>query len=138
MPNNNTWRKGRSVVYNNTVHLVFVTKYRRKVFSDFLLPITEAVIKETCQQMECELLEFNGEENHIHIIISLHPKHALSNVVGKLKGKSAYILRRDHFDHIKHVLWGKHFWSPSYCAVSTGGASLEIIANYIKGQSRPS
>ena len=54
MTNNNTWRKGRSVIYKNTAHLVFVTKYRRKVFSDFLLQITENVIRETCQQMECE------------------------------------------------------------------------------------
>ncbi|HHL18947.1 MAG TPA: IS200/IS605 family transposase [Thiothrix sp.] len=107
MTNNNTWRKGRSVIYKNSVK-------------------------------QCELVEFNGEENHSHIIISLHSKHALSNVVDKLKGKSAYILRRDHFDLIKHVLWGKHFWSPSYCAVSTGGASLETISNYIKGQLHPS
>ena len=138
MPNNDTWRKGRSVIYKNTVHLVFVTKYRKKVFSDFLLQITEDVIRETCKQMDCELIAFNGEENHLHLIVSIHPKHAISNIVGKLKGKSAYILKRDHFDQIKPVLWGKHFWSPRYCVVSTGGASLEIVANYIKGQLRPS
>ena len=137
MSEKDNWRTGRSVVYKNTVHLVFVTKYRRKVFTDFLLTIVEQTIIETCLQMECELLEFNGEENHAHLIVSVHPKVAVSNLVGKLKGKSSYLLRKNHFDKIKHGLWGKHFWSPSYCVVSTGGASLDVVKKYIENQKRP-
>ncbi len=131
------WRSARSVVYQNTVHLVFVTKYRKNVFTDTLLKVVETTIRETCRQMDCELIEFNGEHDHIHMIVSVHPKLAISNLVGKLKGKTSYILRRDHFDQIKRYLWGSHFWSPSYCVVSTGGASLDVVKKYIDNQNRP-
>lgn len=137
MSEKDNWNTGRSVVFKNTVHLVFITKYRRKVFSDFLLKVVEEVVRETCKQMDSELIEFNGENNHVHMIISAHPKYALSNIIGKLKGKSAYVLRRDHNEKIKKFLWGSHFWSPSYCVVSTGGASLETVKKYVQGQSRP-
>lgn len=137
MSEKDNWRTGRSVVYKNTVHLVFITKYRKKVFTDFLLKITEETIRETCSQMESELLEFNGEQNHIHLIASVHPKYSLSSFIGKLKGKTSYVLRRDHADLIQHALWGAHFWSPSYCVVSTGGASIEVVAKYIESQNRP-
>lgn len=137
MSEKDNWNTGRSVAYKNTVHLVFVTKYRRAVFSGSLLDALEATFKETCLQMGCELIEFNGEGNHVHLIASIHPKHSVSNVVGKLKGKSAYVLRRDCSSHIKKWLWGNHFWSPSYCVVSTGGAALDVVAEYIQKQDRP-
>jgi putative transposase len=137
MTEKDNWRSARSVVYKNTVHLVFVTKYRKPVFTNALLLIVESIMSETCAQMNSELIEFNGEGNHVHIMASVHPKYSLSNFVGKLKGKSSYVLRRDHFDEIKSALWGSHFWSPSYCAVSTGRASIEVVTEYIKNQARP-
>ena len=137
MTEKDNWRSGRSVVYKNTVHLVFVTKSRKPVFSDALLKVVETTIRETCIQMNSELIEFNGESNHVHLIASVHPKYSLSNFAGKLKGKSSYVLRRDYFEDIKMALWGSHFWSPSYCVVSTGGASIDIVIEYIKNQARP-
>jgi REP-associated tyrosine transposase len=65
-------------------------------------------------------------------MVSIHPKIAISNVVGKMKGKSSYLLRKKYWTSIKKKLWGNHFWSPSYCVVSCGGASLEIVQAYIK------
>jgi putative transposase len=87
--------------------------------------------------MRSELLEFNGELDHVHLLVAFHPHVALSNLVGKLKGKSAYVLRRDYFPQIKDKLWGNHFWSPSYCAVTCGGAPLEIVKKYIQQQISP-
>ena len=75
-------------------------------------------MKETCEQMDCELLEFGGEDDHIHMMVSVHPKLAISNLVSKLKGKSSYMIRREYWDRVKTMLWGNHFWSPSYCVVS--------------------
>ena len=131
------WRKGRSVVYKNTIHLVFVTKYRRAVFTDEILTALEEIFRETCEQMGSELIECNGEGDHVHLIASVHPRHSISNFVGKLKGKSAYVLRRDYHEKISPWLWDNHFWSPSYCAVSTGGASLDVVKNYVQKQQRP-
>ena len=87
--------------------------------------------------MDCELLEFGGEHDHVHLMVSIHPKVAVSNLVGKLKGKSSYILRREYWNRIKTMLWGNHFWSPSYCVVSCGGASLDVIKQYIENQNTP-
>lgn len=101
MTENTDFRRGRSVVFKNTIHLIFVTKYRRGALSNTLLSVIEDAIRETCEQMACELIEFNGEANHIHMIVAVHPRLAISNLVGKLKGKSSYILRRDHFSEIR-------------------------------------
>ena len=138
MRNEYIWRTGRSCVFKNHVHLVFVTKYRRDVFTNEMLDCLKAVFLETCSQMEAELLEFSGEDDHVHLMVTCPPKLAIANLVGKLKGKSSYVLRRTFWSKIKSKLWGNHFWSPSYCAVSCGGASLEVIKEYIAAQRRPS
>ena len=90
------WRTGRKCVFKNFVHLIFVTKYRRGVFTKEMLVTLKAVFKETTTQMGAELIEFGGEDDHVHLMLSYPPKVALSNLVGKLKGKSSYILRRDY------------------------------------------
>ncbi|HND19874.1 MAG TPA: IS200/IS605 family transposase [Acidobacteriota bacterium] len=131
------WRAGRTCVFQNHLHLVFVTKYRRDVLSDAMLIRLQELLTQTCLQLDCELLEFNGEHDHVHLLVSVHPKIAISNLVGKLKGKSAYFLRREFWPEIKSKLWGNHFWSPSYCVVSCGGAPLEIVRRYIDHQRRP-
>ncbi|MBE0472161.1 MAG: IS200/IS605 family transposase, partial [Methyloprofundus sp.] len=64
------WRTGRSCIFKNNAHLVFVTKYRHGVFTKEMLDRTKEIMEETCQQMDCELLEFGGEHNHIHMMIS--------------------------------------------------------------------
>lgn len=131
------WRTGRSCVFKNHVHLVFVTKYRRGVFTEEMLKLLHDLFDETCQQMESELIEFNGEDDHVHLMLCCPPKLALANLIGKLKGKSSYYLRKNYWAHLKDKLWGGHLWSPSYCVVSCGGAPLEIVKQYIQNQRKP-
>jgi putative transposase len=132
------WRTGRYCIYKNFIHLVFVTKYRKGVFSKEMLNLMEVVINNSCKKMGGELLEFGGEEDHIHLFVSLSPKVALCHFVGRLKGASSYAIRKQFGNNIKEKLWGKHLWSPSYCAVSCGGASLKIVKEYVKNQQIPS
>lgn len=132
-----SWRTGRSCIFRNYSHLVFVTKYRRNVFTKEMLNDMKIVFTETCVQMEGALLQFGGEDDHVHLLVSYPPKMALSNFVGKLKGKSSYVLRRKYWNLLKEKLWGKHLWSPSYCAVSCGGAPLEIVRRYVENQRQP-
>lgn len=134
---NYDWRIGRSCIYKNFYHLVFITKYRRDVFTRPMLSRMQIIFKETCQQMECECLEFNGETNHIHRLVTIPPKLSVATFVGKLKGKSAYFLRKEFWPQLKLKLWGKHLWSPSYCSVTCGGAPLDIIKAYIEQQDKP-
>jgi putative transposase len=82
-------------------------------------------------------MEYGFEADHVHLMVQVHPKVAVSNLVGKLKGKSSYILRRDYWESVKTKLWGDKFWSPSYCVVSCGGGSLEQVAAYIDSQRKP-
>lgn len=131
------WRTGRSCTYKNNVHLVFVTKYRRNVLTKAMIDRLNVLFDETCEQMDCQLLEYNGEDDHVHLMVAVHPKVAVANLVGKLKGKSAYFLRKEFWPSIKQKLWGNHFWSPSYCVVSVGGASLEVVKAYIENQRTP-
>jgi putative transposase len=70
-------------------------------------------------------------------MISVTPKTSISNLIGKLKGKSSYFIRKEFWDLVKKKLWGKHFWSPSYCVVSCGGAPLEIVKAYVENQRTP-
>jgi len=131
------WRTGRSCVFKVYNHLVFVTKYRRGVFTSNILNTLKLIFAETCKQMESELLEFGGEDDHVHLMVSSPPKLAIANLVGKLKGKSSYILRKEFWPHIKQKLWGNNLWSPSYCVVSCGGSPLDMVKKYIEEQRTP-
>ena len=120
------------------MHLVFVTKYRRGVLTDEMLERLREVYRETMDQMDGELLEFGGEDDHVHLLVSAHPKTAVSALVGKLKGKSSHVLRQEFWPAIRKKLWGDHFWSPSYCVVSCGGAPLDVVKAYVEDQRKPS
>jgi len=119
-------RSGRHCVFNMHVHLVFVTKYRKDVFTKPMLDAMEGMFKKVCLDFEAELTEFNGEDDHVHLLINYPPKVAVSNLVNSLKGVSSRHLRKD-FPEIKNKLWGGSLWSPSYFASSCGGVPLEII-----------
>lgn len=130
-------RRGRTVVWNIHAHLVFVTKYRREVLTDEMLTRCETVMTEVCRSFGAELFEFNGEDDHVHLLVHYPPSIALSALVNSLKGVSARYLRAEYSRHLSKKMWGSHLWSPSYFAASAGGAPLSIIAEYIANQKRP-
>ena len=115
------------------VHLVFVTKYRRNVFSDDMLTDMETIMRDVCQDFDATLMEFNGEDDHVHLLVSYPPKVALSTLINSLKGVSSRRLRAK-YDIKTHR---NHLWSPSYYAASSGGAPLETLKQYIQQQRRP-
>jgi putative transposase len=91
------------------VHLVFVTKYRRDVLTEPISIRIEQIIKETSEKMDCERIEFNGEHDHVHLMASVHPKLAISHFVGKLKGKTAYFIRKEFTAEVKKNFGGSTF-----------------------------
>ncbi|MDQ0990827.1 putative transposase [Streptomyces sp. V3I7] len=117
--------------------MVFTPKYRRGPFTDEILVRCEEIMRDVCDDFGAELTEFNGETDHVHLLVQYPPKVALSRLVGSLKGVSARRLRQEFPDHIRTYLWGDHFWSPSYFAASAQGAPLEVIKEYIENQKRP-
>ena len=119
------------------VHLVFVTRYRRGVFNDDMLAVCEAAMRKVCEDFEAELVEFNGEDDHVHLLVHYPPKVAVSSLVNSLKGVSARILRRDVTGRVNRAIMHGRFWSPSYFAASCGGAPLTVVRQYIEQQRRP-
>jgi putative transposase len=87
-----------------------------------------------CEDFEAVLDEANYEPDHAHLLVGYPPKVSLSKLVNSLKGVSAYDARRTGYEEVKRALWGRAFWSPSYCVVSCGGAPLEVIQRYVERQ----
>ena len=125
------------MVHNLHAHLVFTPKYRRGVFTDPILSRCEEVMRSVCDDFGTTLTEFNGEDDHVHLLVQYPPTVALSALVNSLKGVSARRLRQEFPTHIRQFLWGGHFWSPSYFVGSCGGAPLQIVQDYITNQRRP-
>lgn len=137
MVSKSEYRRGRSVVTAMHVHLVFVTKYRRGVFTDEMLTFCEQVMRDVCTDFESELAEFNGEPDHVHLLVNFPPKVAVSKLVNSLKGVSARRLRHKFTGRVNRFSMNGHLWSPSYFAASCGGAPLSIVRQYIQQQQRP-
>ena len=131
-------RRGRSVVCDLHAHLVFVTKYRRKAITDRVREHIRMTCNDVCSKMGAQLKEFDGEEDHVHLLVSYPPKLSISRLVNSLKLVSARLLRKRAFPEIRQKLWGNHFWTPSYYAGSCGGANLETVKSYIQAQRPPS
>ncbi|OPX20338.1 MAG: IS200/IS605 family transposase [Desulfobacca sp. 4484_104] len=130
-------RTGRHCVFNLHVHLVFVTKYRKKVFTPAILEAMRGIFKDVCQDFGADLIEFEGEENHVHLLVHYPPKVAISKLVNSLKGVSSRHLRR-RFPELERHYWKGMLWSPSYFAGSCGGAPISVIKQYVEHQKKPS
>jgi len=128
------FRRERHSVTDLKAHLVCVTKYRRSVFTGESINLIEKSFREVAEKMNFQVLEFNGEDNHVHALIEYPPKLSISQIVNALKGVSSRRYgpagyKKPHREAL---------WSPSYFAISVGGAPLEILKEYIKNQEKPS
>jgi putative transposase len=126
------YRRGRHSVTDLEAHLVFVTKYRRKIFTQPSLELLRESFIEVARKMDFKVVECNGEADHIHLLVEYPPKLSVSVIVNHLKGVSSRIYRKQfpspHKDHL---------WSPAYFAVSSGGAPIETLKKYIQNQKSP-
>ena len=125
--------KNRHSAYNLHVHLVFITKYRKKVLADNHHQFFKEVVAEICKDFGAELKECNGEGDHVHMLIQYPPTVQLSKMVNNLKSVTSRRMRANFID--LRVAYNKLvLWSRSYFAGSCGGAPLEIIKQYIQNQ----
>jgi putative transposase len=124
-------RKERHSVSDLKIHLVCVTKYKRKIFTSESLAVIEKSFKEVATKMDFQIQEFNGESDHIHVLIEYPPKLSISQIVNALKGVSSR--RYGQAGYPKP--YGKDaLWSPSYFVSSIGGAPLDVLKQYIQNQ----
>lgn len=122
--------------YSLSYHFVFVTKYRRKCFDGAMLDRLKAVVQALCQDWDAELIEMNGEEDHVHLLLGLNPKCAPSIVANNFKTVTSRLLRKE-FPALQAKYRQPVLWSRSYFVASVGGAPLSVIKQYIEQQARP-
>nr|WP_109992108.1 IS200/IS605 family transposase [Salinisphaera sp. LB1] len=130
------YRRGRHSVTRLVVHLVFTTKYRRKVFDGYMIEQLREAFGSACDKLDCRILEFEGEEDHVHLLVEYPPKLSISVLVNNLKSTSS---RRVRFlnTHIPRLSKSAALWSRSYFACSAGGATIETLKAYVQEQKTP-
>ena len=130
-------KKGRHSAYTLHCHIVFVTKYRKKVLGKLHLTRLKEIFSEICGNFEAELTDCNGEADHVHLLVEFSPNTpAIAKLINSLKAVSSRRLRQEFCDiagaYRKPVLWSR-----SYFAGSCGGAPLDVIKEYIENQDQP-
>lgn len=128
-----------SCVYDLQFHLVLVTKYRNQCLTNEILLWLEDEFTRLLADNDCGLEEFNGEADHVYALISLHPSIAPASLVNVLKTVTSRLSKKHFGEHLKRYYWGTNaLWSRSYCLLSVGGATIEVIRECIESQSRAS
>lgn len=124
----------RTCVANVNYHLIFVVKYRKKVLDDVLSKELRDILNEIAldKGFVIKTLEV-GEQDHIHLFVTAHPKYSISQIVKWLKGISGRILLYRNKDLAKKLYRG-HLWSSSYYVETIGSTSEENIKKYIERQ----
>lgn len=126
----------RHSVSKLVVHLIFTTKYRRKLFDGRMIEQLRDAFSSAAGKLECEIIEMDGEPDHVHLLVAYPPKLAVSVMVNNLKSVSSRLLRQQN-THLR--MQGKTglLWSRSYFVCSAGGATIETLRAYVESQSTP-
>lgn len=125
---------GRGYVYSIQYHIVWCIKYRHKILNDKLESRLKEILTKISQDNNFNILEFNGDKDHIHLLIECTPQHYIPDIIKALKGVSARLLMKEYGIELKRKLWGGHLWNPSYFVATVSENTEEQIRNYIKSQ----
>lgn len=129
------YHKGFRSVYKLTVHVVFVTKYRQKAISEKVLVRLREIFTDTLIKWECNLIEFNGESDHVHLLIDYKPDISLSKLIANLKTVSSRLIRRDFPELASKYFYNKpYFWTGAYFVASCGGVTVSQLKQYVENQ----
>lgn len=123
-------------VYSLIYHLIFVVKYRKKVFKDEIGIIEDFKLKceEISKDFDVDVIEQECGIDHVHLLISAKPTLDITKYINILKGHSSRYLRDKYKDFLKDKLWGDSFWSPSYFIATTGNVSIDTLKEYVENQ----
>lgn len=129
--------RGRSVS-DIKIHLVLTSKYRRKVLTAAMIDRLHEVFESLLNKWECKIIEFNGEEDHVHLLFQYHPEIQLSKLVNSLKSVSSRKLRQEFLPELEKTYYQKKVvWNSSYFLASCGGVTISTLRKYIENQDKP-
>lgn len=114
-------------------HLVLVTKYRRQVIDGEVPDYAKQMFERISEKYNITLVEWNHDRDHVHIMFKAEPKTKLTKFINTYKSASSRLIKRD-FPKAKKYLWKEMFWSKSFCLITTGGATIDVIKKYIQNQ----
>ena len=127
------YRKSAHTTYDLKYHIVWITKYRKKVLVADIATKLRELLREICKANEVEILKGHISKDHVHIFVSVPPHISISKLVQYLKGKSSRKLL-GHFHELQKQFWGRHFWARGYFAASSGNVTDEVVIKYIEEQ----
>jgi putative transposase len=113
--------------------MILVVKYRRKVINDSISDRLKEIFEHIQDSYNISLKEWNHDKDHIHVLFSAHPNSEISKFLNAYKSASSRLIKKE-YPQIRDKLWKEAFWSKSFCLITTGGAPLEVIRQYIESQ----
>lgn len=126
-----TYKTNHNIVFSCKYHVVWCSKYRRKVLVDSVAARLKELIEQECESIDAEIMELEIMPDHVHLLIEVDPQFGIHKAIRQIKGKSSYVLRKE-FEHLTTKL--PTLWSNSYFLSTVGGAPLEEIKKYISNQ----
>lgn len=122
-------------VFSLYYHLVLVVKYRREVFDDKISDYIKDMFIRISEKYNIHLEEWNHDKDHVHIMFRAEPNSAISKFINSYKSASSRLIKKE-FPEIKSKLWKEYFWARSFCLITTGGVSIDILKEYIENQDK--
>jgi putative transposase len=129
-----SYNKGYRCLYSLNIHLVLVTKYRRKVINKEILQRLHEILASTCTKWSSTLTDFNGEADHVHLVIDFPPDVEISKFVNNLKTVSSRLIRKEFAAQINLIYSKPVFWTGAYFVATCGGVTIEHIKQYVENQ----
>jgi len=127
------YRKTSHTVYDIKYHIVWVTKYRKKILTGELAKCVREIIREICKSNDVEIIKGHVSSDHVHLFVSVPPHISVSKLMQYIKGKSSRKIMSE-FKTVSRMYWGRHFWARGYFVVSSGTITDEMIMEYIENQ----
>jgi len=130
-----SYRKTAHSVYDLKYHIVWITKYRRPILRGEIGKRVRELIRQTCASLDVYIVKGHVSKDHVHLLVSVSPSLAVSELVKRLKGRSSRLMLEE-FGELRKVYWGRHLWARGYFVASSGNVTDEVIAEYIEKQSQ--
>ena len=129
----NNYRKGSHSVFSIHLHLVWITKYRKKILSGDITQKARALIRGICEKYQVEILKGHIAPDHIHLFVSIPQNLAVSKLMQQLKGRTSHAMINE-FPLLRRQYWGRHMWARGYFCCSSGNVTDDVIKQYIAQQ----
>ena len=129
------YRKTSHSVYDIKYHVVWITKYRKRVIGKDIGIRLRELIRQICETMEIQIIMGHVSKDHVHMMVSVPPYISVSEMMKRIKGRTSRKLQ-DEYKGLKKAFWGQHLWARGYFAATTGNVTDDVIIKYIEEQGK--